>query len=120
MSVIRSVYLLEIEQEYFYDVRRAFSWSDIDWSGTMMPVECLGTFRTRMLVTAIAPMGVVGLGVFARLGAGRVRGEAMWDSLLSCIEPFLLIVFLLAPGVSRTIFRAWDCALCPAQASCKT
>ena len=94
-------------------MKRAFSWTDIDWSGTMLPNACIGSFRDRMVLTAIVPLIAIAVGVLARLGAGRVWQQTVLDSLLSCTEPCLFMVFILAPGVSRTIFKAWDCTLNP-------
>ena len=107
----------------------------IDWSGVVLPVQCL-PHKSRLVAVAISPIGVIALLLFAgivlRLCARwrRARRGAAepptalaetddaavfsWPAevalgLLDLTPAGLVLIFLFVPSVSATILRAWSC-----------
>ena len=107
VSAATSVYLLGIPQGYYHELVRLFNWVNIEWPDAMMPSSCLGSFRFRMWLTAIGPLVGITVSLLVQMSASRGRVRQI---LLRSIEPCLLVVYLLAPSVSRAVFKAWDCA----------
>ena len=102
--------LYEVEMPRMYtDWMVTFDWLFVDWSGVLLPAECVGSFQQRTLLTALAPLVFIGLVYILSAALSRLRGGSLSAGALSALGPSLLVVFLFAPSVNRKIFQTWDC-----------
>ena len=52
--MIPQVYLVTLPPEY-HNAMRVFRWVNLDWLELMLPVQCIGTFKTRLLIEGVLP-----------------------------------------------------------------
>ena len=108
VTAIGPLYLVPLPSEY-QEILDAFDFLNTDWLGFMLPAECVGSFESRMLLSAAAPLLLVVIIIVGELVAHGRQRKPLKGGLLSSISPCLLVVFIFAPGVNRKIFEAWDC-----------
>eukprot|EP00966_Prymnesium_polylepis_P133061 3075600-Prymnesium_polylepis.1 len=88
---------------------RSLHWIELDWAGFVLPAECLGSFRNRMLLTAAAPLVLALLAPPLSTAVAKDRQQPL-STVPQVALPFaLLVVFTCAASMSRTVFTAWDC-----------
>ena len=103
-----------------------FDLFQLNWSALVLPESCLGSFRARLLLVALAPMAVIAI-VFLCLTlnayrhhsrkaalvrvSGRIQNlaQSVANGLLSTTPLALFVVFIFLPSVSATLFQAWSC-----------
>ena len=114
---IPAVYDVPLPSEY-YNAMHFLSVFSFDWLSVWAPVQCLGDYRSQIMVEAFLP--VVMLIVFG-LGSGLITALCVADeqpmelipalrgSALATMPFVLVILFILTPRVSFQIFAAFVC-----------
>ena len=105
-TVMNTVYGVTLPKMY-KDWMGVFDSIDVDWTGVLLPAECIGTFQQRMLYSALTPLVLICL-LFG-WKVVRSKGSSLSAAALSSLGPSLLVVFLFASSVNRKIFQTWDC-----------
>ena len=122
--VMPEAFAVALPQEY-KQAMVLINWMSLDWIGVGVHHECLGSFGTRLLLTAYTPLvmvcallsgGAVASVASAALDGGAgggVRSETVLDDArrgaLSALPPALWVLFALVPSVSSRIFSTWSC-----------
>jgi hypothetical protein len=114
VSSFETVYGLKLPDRVL-QVKRLFDWTKVEWLGVVLPSGCMGGFKDRLLVYALAPILLVwvvfvGVLVYSAYTSSKnsVKG-ALSSALLAATPLALYVTFLFVPSVSAKIFTTWFC-----------
>eukprot|EP00966_Prymnesium_polylepis_P328975 7384748-Prymnesium_polylepis.1 len=108
VGVAPKTYIVQMPA-FYTNWMKALDWIELDWAGIVLPAQCLGSFRNRMVLTAAAPLALALFALLLTAAVGKAKGQPL-EKAPQLTAPFALIVaFACAPSTSRTIFTAWDC-----------
>ena len=106
ISVIQTLYAVKLPTKYtdWMDTADVVSF---DLTSLIVPNECLGSFRQRLLMASLLPLVLICLVVGYKVV--RRRRASLYAACLSALSPSLIIVFIFAPSTNLKIFQIWDC-----------
>jgi len=96
----------------------AFEWMELNWTVLAFPVGCLNSYLERLAVSGFGPLTLI---VFIALliAVGTLIESALYPAeseesrvktiALRCVPLTVLIVFLMLPNTSRSVFASWLC-----------
>lgn len=104
--MLEGVYGTTLPQE-FHDAFAWLQWITFDVFD-VLPPECIGSYASRLAVTATVPLIVVALVMAISLGGGlllknKENGAAIGGSIS------VVIIWAMCPAVSKMIFSVYDC-----------
>ena len=94
---------------FYTNWMKALDWVELDWAGVVVPAQCLGSFRNRMMLTAAAPFALALVALLLSAAVTKANGQSLKRAPQRTLPFALLIAFACAPSTSRSIFTAWDC-----------
>ena len=109
---LSSVYRTTLPPQ-FYDAFEWISWITFDLLD-IYPAACLGPFRSRLLVNTVGPLVLIAVVIAACSAAGAILGlvtaKMTWrDGAAVGGAVSVVIVWVLVPPVSKTVFEVYDC-----------
>ena len=122
-TVLSSTYSARLPEEYTGWTDRLANAMSIDWSGFILPEQCLG-YDQRLLAISLSPIALFALlmiaGISLRLHrwravpAPREASARPWYAeaalgLLDLTPAGLVLIFCFVPSISASIFRSWSC-----------
>ena len=118
--VLSTTYSARLPKKYTGWTDRLAEAITVDWSGFILPTQCL-PYSSRLLANTLSPLGLIALLLLAGVGRQLHRSRTMsapraraWSTeaaigLLDLTPAGLFLVFCFVPSVSAAIFRAWSC-----------
>ena len=107
VTVMNALYGVTMPTMYT-DWMDVFDFLDVDWTGVVLPAECVGSFQRRLLLSSLLPLVLICLLVGWKVMCSRGKAS-LSASVLSALGPSLFVVFLFAPSINRKVFQTWDC-----------
>ena len=121
-TVLSSTYSARLPDKYTGWTDKLANAISIDWSGFILPEQCLG-YGLRLLAVALSPVALIallmGTGIALRLYYWRTASPRpkLWAEaalgLLDLTPAGLVLIFCFVPSISASIFRSWSCQAPP-------